>query len=257
MICYTFQIERFKERLRMVLPLARTDKNTIHFPSKDALLKCMSLVANSAEGAEYLCEKFEERCRESKLEGTDAVVDKLRDFVTDVVLRSTSIGKNWDGKETTHIDYAQKVAEEAVATLFKEATEKPIHLDFAVSDDSNLIRGYSTNGQKLDEAKSQEAGGMDKLLRSFLAENGWEVDKEGFIFERPPEGKKQEVKAQAEKIREKIENPNNGFKSYVDKAFAKEKKGIDITIQQHAHPDNLAKGAPKAEEGAGRGGVAA
>lgn len=238
----------------MPFELVRERGKLGHLPDTDTLTKCMD-VATTPEAAQYFLAGYEECVKAAKKSGEEVVqkiLGTIRGFVEFVVGKSA--GDYWSGKEppTAFQKYQQTLAANATQAL----GEKHIILDFSVSDQSELMRGYSTDDGTLDE-KGTDA--MDKLFNAWLTENHM-ISKGGVIYEGTKNGEvKQDndgnpVRANPDLLREKVGDDKHGFEQYV----SKNGKSTQVTTTQHdfytdQQPKEVDTGISATSRGGGAG----
>jgi hypothetical protein len=199
----------------MSLPLVRARNGAGGaLPNADAISKCMNL-ATTAEAAEYLKNSANEIYLKAGLSKDEAIKNVL-DILTaheDYIKLATDHRNTWAGKPPTTVfeKRQEDLAAQASKILGERVTD--VKLDFALSDDSQLLRGYSSNGEPLDESS---VAAMDKLFNAMLAEHQM-ISKGGTIYQGTKNGeietdKNGELKkADPQEVKAKIE----GFEQYV------------------------------------------
>ncbi len=232
-----------------------------HLPSAETLTQCMRL-SSTAEAATYLYQQAKVLLASLlSQEPVRKVVGVLEAHANNVeMIKGKGTDNLWAGKQlpTDFEEVQRKSAADAGEAIKKIVGDKPISklaLDFAVSNASQLLRGYSINGKSLG---GDLVAAMDKLFNAWLADNNM-LSKGGVIFEGTKDGQiKQDgqgnpVKADAENLREKIVNKEDGFEPYVQK----HSKSTQITIQQQPYPTQQAEledTGPSSGAGAAGGG---
>ncbi len=204
-------------------------------PDADAITKCM-LLSSTAEAAEYLLTQakgiFEKMMGQ---ESVKKVIDLLKAHADNINLIKRDSGGSWAGKPISS-DFNKLQHELAAeASKFMSEQAKTIKFDYAVSKDSALLRGYSSNGKPLD---NEMVSAMDILFNAWLAENNM-ISKGGVIYEGTKNGQMkqdeqgQPIRANAKMLREKISSNDGGFEQYVHK----NNKSVELMIQQQPYPE--------------------
>lgn len=202
----------------------RQRPKSVVLPSSETLKKMMDL-ATTAEAANYLYERFTELLDKAKIRDNPemkGVIDTVRSYVEYVNI-TTSSGDPWSGKApSTEFESFQQGLADAAA---KVVSEKEVVFDYAVSDESELLRGYSSGGEPLD---SDAAAAMDILFNAWLAKHHM-FSKGGVIFEGTPSTENPK-RANVDVIRNKLADTEDGFGRFV------KSKSIELTSQRHEYP---------------------
>lgn len=212
------------------------------FPDSDALSKCMA-VANTPEAADYLLTRVKQIFSTAKNLGESVVqnvMDTINDFVNYVKLANQA-GNEWVGKppRSGFQNYQEGLA--AIAAQIMQG--KNVELDYAISDDSQYLRGYTTDGAPMD-ADSSKA--MDNYFNAWLAMNHL-FSKGGVIYESTSDGQikmegENPVRANADDFRQLIQDPKRGFGQYMSKT----NKSVQLSMypqefQTSETPSNVAE----------------
>jgi hypothetical protein len=227
----------------MVLPLVKArGGHDRPLPNADAINKCMAMTTTT-EAAAYAYKETVQVFTKAKLIDQDAirkVVDIVGTHASNVEsLHNKSSNNLWLGKQLpTDFETIQRQsaveADEAIKNLLGAKAIDNLTLDFAVSNDSDLLRGYTANGEPLDQ---DLVSAMDKSFNAWLAERGL-VSKGGVIYEGTKDGlpKQDEqgklLRANSALLREQIMSDKEGFKPYVDKHH----QSTQLTIQEQSYP---------------------
>ena len=243
----------------MVLPLVR-ERGGRHrpLPNAETINKCMAMTT-TPEAAAYAYKETVELFTKAKLIDQDAirkVVGIVGAHASNVEwLRNKSTENLWSGKqlptdfEAIQIKSAAE-ADEAIKNLLGEKSIDNLTLDFAVSHASELLRGYTTNDEPLDQ---DLVAAMDKSFNAWLADHAM-VSKGGVIYEGTKDGfPKQDqqgnlLKANPVALREKITSDVDGFGPYVSKHH----KSTELTIRQQPYPETQMEPEETAPSGGGR-----
>lgn len=202
-----------------------------HIPNSDDISKCMA-VATKPEAAEYCYARVTEVFKAAKkLDKSivSSVMETVSDYV-DYVILAHSGGNEWAGKSPPS---AFQNYQEGLATIAaKIIHDKKVELDYAISDDSQFLRGYTSDGNALDD---ESASAMDKSFNAWLASNEL-YSKGGFIYKSPADGQMDmeeddPVKVNADEFRELIQDPNKGFEQYMRKT----NKSVQMTMYRQEH----------------------
>ena len=236
-------------REKIALPLVRDRGGKAGtLPDAEAITQAMQL-STTAEAATYLYEEFEQLIAKAKLLTQEAVIrvkDILKIHADNVGLAAQDNGNVWAGKPpSTNFKKFQDELVKDASKFINEQAAKDINLDFAVSNNSELLRGYSSNNEPLDP-KTVDA--MDSLFNAWLAEKMM-ICKDGVIYEGvyDKEGQlkiKQDasdnpgsegVRANAVNLRQMITSAD-GFQQYVHQ----HNKSAKIVIQERDYPGQAA-----------------
>ena len=210
-----------------------------HPPNSDAIKRCFDF----PESADYLLTRLIEKLRSvGLLDKAHDLVEKVREFVDIVQQQHNLRGEPWSAdlacERTDFQNLQAKLAQEARESLTATISE-PMKMDFALSDMSQFLRGYSVDGKPLDPALLDSC---DKLFNAWLAENNL-LSKQGDIYEITDDGKIRldenglPVKADPAKFKQLFTDPAKGFQAYLAK------KSIQLTIQEHPYPEEKPKAA--------------
>lgn len=201
--------------------------------STDAVIKTVQ-VATTGEAARYAAKVFEQSIIDAKLTDKKPVQEVLK-FVKDhadyVTLRTDqSSDRLWRGLHlpTAFEGNLENSVSDAVETFKATHGEQAIDmtLDIAVSDQSELLRGYP----QLDDVT---IASMDKLFNALLARNNG-ISEGGYVYEGTTDGKIKldehghQLKMKPEKIWDVI----NKFPDDV-----KERIGSSLTVQKQPFPE--------------------
>lgn len=211
-------------------------KEKIVLPTKEQLLIAMKLSETSVEGANYLVERFKKILIGAKmLDKSDDLMNKVQEFADMVKFKLTSVTDAWSGKlkDTTDFKTMQENMADSLVTQVKVLLQGELKLDVAINDLAQLVRGFSADGKAVEPKLLEQ---LDKLYTSWLAENNivsksstlYQSDENG-VIKKDANGK--EAKADAEYIRQLIDDPEKGFAKFL------KDRDLKITVQQHKYPD--------------------
>lgn len=213
--------------------------------SNETLLKLVE-TATTLPAAEYTREKMLDYFDRFNLtEKSDLVIkefDKLVDFAA---TGEPSSAGPWAGTPPpTRFERFQ--AQNAVKAL-NEVTEQQVLFEYAISDKTEMIRGYSSQGKPLGEQRSEV---FDKLLNAWLAENRM-VSKQGVVYEADENGviKKdsegQPKRADADRLRQMIADKQQGLSAFISRQNGK----VELSIKSYPYqaPQAAQKATPEQE----------
>ncbi|WP_133131156.1 hypothetical protein [Legionella yabuuchiae] len=194
-------------------------------PSSDSVRKCVEIITN-ADAAEELVTTLKQQLEKAKLTSKFSdLIEHAQQFAEYVRLKSTQ-GDPWSGTLADFTGFQQY--QTALAEISaKQLSHEKITFDVAISNDAEILRGYSSEGQPVGDEESEE---LDRLYNGWLAEKGM-LTRNGIIYEATNDGRikadtsGREKRADAEKIRRLITDPKEGFSVYVQE----KNKAIQIT----------------------------
>ncbi|WP_131782197.1 hypothetical protein [Legionella gresilensis] len=217
----------------------------LHAPNKDAILKAFEVVCLSPDAAKYLTERLSETFSKVKIEASAEVLDRVKQFEKNVSIRYGKLSDPWRGRpEDIKTDFENAQHNMGLALLedvSPSLADGQLNMDFAISDDSQLLRAFSLNEQPLD---TTAATAIDTLFNSWLAENEM-VSRDSVIYESDRNGdikideNGQLTKANAQRVRELIADRDNGFAHYLNEKFKNHTPHQDLkaSVQPHAYPE--------------------
>lgn len=207
-----------------------------YLPNKQSLLNIMEVVTTS-EAAIYFKEQFEKKLRLTKMMDTcQPVLEKVSEFVDNVCLSDTR-KNSWSAGSSNEVltdfqNLQQKLAETSMQQVL-EQVEDGLQLDIAISDLTQLLRGYSSEGVPLN---NELLIALDRLFNAWLAEKGM-ISKGSVIYQCDENGEIKKsstgepLTVQADRIRQLIEDETQGFGTYMLE------KGKPVTVVQHQYPE--------------------
>jgi hypothetical protein len=203
-------------------------------PSPEAIFKCMR-VATTPESANYLYQRAEQEFKKQKiLDKTEPLLEALAKFAQYVQFKHDYTGNIWGGdKRGTEMTDFQKWQAELARITSADLSNVSALLDYAVSDASQLIRGYSDNGTPLDKQTSEA---MDVVFNAWLATKNY-ISKDGIVFQSTESGEIQKdkagnpIKANPAELRAAIKDLQDGFKSYAED----KNSTLDVTVKEHPY----------------------
>lgn len=207
---------------------------------QETFKRILDVIGKKVEMIEYLHTTIEGRMPEDVIQE----VVKLLDYAKFIV---TLRGNPWVLGDSilpmsaeTDFDYFQIYLAHGAAIQL-QATE--VTLDCAISDESNFIRGYSSDGKALD---TKTVDSLDKLFNAWLATMKFEskdgatynlISKDGAIFKATKatiwlDSQGEPVRVDPEEFKLALDRKSNGLEAYIQQ----QNKDIGITIQQHEFP---------------------
>ncbi|KTD19938.1 hypothetical protein [Legionella londiniensis] len=229
----------------MRLPLVkRGTAGSNSLPTSDSLYKCME-VATKPDSARYFHTQFEQRLIDAGLKDKSGpVLNEVKKFADYIALQGSN-SNPWSGD--IHIpsafhNYQEHLAKEAI----KEVAVNNIDFDYAVSNQSEFLRGYSNNGQPVD---GETLSSMDKIFNAWLVENDM-LCNNGVIYEATAKGdikldsKGEPVKADPERLKSLLHHKDKGFEQYLHK----KDEAIQVNVREQAYPEKrvVAEKGPEA-----------
>jgi len=230
-------------REKRVLPIAnRHNDGQLRAPTIKAINDGMEITKYSFEGAEYLEQTFKKRMvklGKSMEESSKGMQRQLNEHTKFVAVKNNPAHKIWSGEPVkTGMENFQNFIVNNAAKEFTDKIQRPIKINFAVSDESHYIRGFKVEGEKLASEKlaSELEQPLDQVINGFFAENGLML-KGSYLYETTDEGTIKQVnginvKAEPIKTKEKIAN---GLAQYL------EGKKISATVKGREYPAGKAE----------------
>jgi len=239
----------------MSLPLATREQGKGGaMPSKESLFLCMQ-VATTPEAAQYFYTQFEARVKEARMQAkVGPLLGAVAQFSESVQAQSDTSARPWTGDtrieaQTIETFKFENLQQNLASNAAGEIAAKDITFDYAISDQSQLIRGYSADGNPLDK---EEESAMDILFNAWLAANKM-ISLGGVIYQYQLDEKTKEIKprkdAQGEPIRVDPQelrtmmasDEADGFKQYMQGKNA----AIQMTSQAHQYPEQHHEATPE------------
>ena len=224
------------------LPIVRRSGSAGGVPSQQSLMNAMQ-VATTADAAQYLYERFKDRVEQAKLgEKLATLVQEVSQFADYVVLQRTSNAKPWTGDSNIPSGF-ENLQQNLAASVVQKVSDEPITLDYAVSSDSQFIRGYSSEEGGLDEEKTAS---MDTLFNAWLVDNQM-INQDGVIYEVDKDGQikvdsqGQPRRVDPDKLRALVRDPSDGFGAYVSAKQA----SVQITTRLQSYPGDSVQPNPE------------
>ncbi|CEG55778.1 hypothetical protein [Legionella fallonii] len=205
---------------------------------KDPLFKCMEVSGTTIEGSQYFADQFKGLLIATKTQDQFSdLLNRVQDFAKYTAFKLRSSSEPWLGQINDSSDYKKMQAEMALSAArdldnMKLGTSNKAAFEFAISDKSEFLRGYSADGQALDP---KSLGSMDTLFNSYLAEHNM-VSEGSVLYEATDQGKPKKdaqgvaIKADPQQVRDLINDPQQGYAKYL------EGKGVNVTCQEQQYP---------------------
>jgi hypothetical protein len=212
-------------------------------PNKEAILKALEVASLTPEAAAYLHKRLAETLSKVNIAASDEVLDRVNQFQKNVELRHGNRADAWQGKPDSIRTDFQNAQHNMAISLLEEASptlaDGNLKMDFAISEDADLLRAFSLNGEPLNP---DAATAVDTLFNDWLAENEM-VSQDSVIYESDKEGRIKENKngqstrANAQRVRELIADRDKGFTSYLNDKFKNHTAhDLSASVQQHTYP---------------------
>lgn len=216
-------------------------RTKIWVPLTEQIQKAMEVAETSIEAADYLVVRLTEILTQAKLlDKSAALLQQVEDYANYVKFKLNSSAQAWFGEEAQGSDFKNmqaNLAKNAVDAFKAAGIEGDLHLDFAISDKGELIRGYSVDGQALS---GQPLVQLDKIFNANLTDAGL-ITKDSKLYQADDRGEIiPNLSSSQEQSQHKGALIKANFGNYM------QSKGIPVTIQQHEYPDNLREKEEKA-----------
>ncbi|WP_028389411.1 hypothetical protein [Legionella fairfieldensis] len=222
----------------MSLPTTKRGSNQLErAPDSKAIRACIA-VATTPEAAFYLKERFPIVMKgfgTVMVEKSKAIREALQDYYDNISLQRLEQSGVWKGQLSTlnefqnlQHNWSRKIADDLNTKI-----KGNIKMDVAISDESQLVRGFSVDGTAVSKDRAVD---MDKLFTAWLAKNNL-LSQNGLIYEGTESGQIRHdeegnpLKANPEEIKQLMDDKEKGFSRF------SQDLGIQITIQQHAYPE--------------------
>jgi hypothetical protein len=187
----------------------------IPIPSSASLKKCMEIITNP-DAAKAFVDKLCSQLDKAKLRGKfESLIEDIKAFAA-AVGKGNPSGDAWSGREPLQTSVFNNY-QDAIATSSADIfANQDIRFDFAISDEAEILRGYSIDGKVIEPEEAKE---LDKLYNAWLAEKGI-LTKDGVLYEATSKGEIKQEKGKnkrisEEKIRGLISDTKSKFADYV------------------------------------------
>ena len=227
------------------------DKKPKIAPNGSTFKKLCEVAFSTAEALRYAIDMLEHVFKSLKVED-EASTQKFKD-VLEAQAKQLELGdrrnadKIWSGlsPDTSIINIQESLAKEAEAILRDSAPD--IRLDYAMDDESHILRGYSSGGKPLDKEKLDA---MDKQFNLWLVQNGM-MCKDGVIYECTDAGemkkdKNKPVVVAPESFAQKLKDPQKGYATFLNNRNVVSQ----LDIQEKKYPSSEKTAAGPGTEGA-------
>ncbi len=205
---------------------------------KEPIFKSIEVSKSSIEGSQYFANQFEALLVATKAtEQFSELLSRVKEFAKYTEFKLRSSNEPWLGQIRDSSDYKNMQAEAALSAAhsldsMNLGTTNSVAFEFAFSDKSEFLRGYSADSQSLT---GESLKSMDTLFNAFLAENNM-VSDGSVLYESNEQGKPKldaqgnKIKVDAQTARDVINDPEKGYVKYM------EGKGVHITCQEQQAP---------------------
>lgn len=210
----------------------------IALPDKEAIIRCKEVVTTT-EAADYLVEQFEKTLKKSgKLELVKPALENVKDYAQAIKWQREETADIWAGKPPIESDFIALQRNKASQSAKDLASFKSIRMNYALSDNSEIIRGYAIQGSPSDEETTRKT---DQLFSAWLSQNQL-ASHEGILYEGNAQGqvvrdeKGQLVRANPEKVNALIADKKNGFSQYVKELSSNNPLALEIKQYPYQAP---------------------
>lgn len=207
---------------------------TMRVPEASDLEQAMKMATQSPEGADYFAERLESILDKFKLSKKHSnLIEQAHNFAQQVKALYSNQGENWDGIElpSTNLDKVVRDLAESANQHLKEQIKKDISMDYAIGDDAEILRSYSSEGSVIENPEEQ--AWLDSMLNAWLSDNGIITD-DGVLYEKGSDSRfktdqqGEPLRADANKVKDLFSNKS--FDNYM------KNKGFDMSTQQQDYP---------------------
>lgn len=224
------------------LPLVKARNGTLSMPDAAAIGKAFS-VATTLESAEYLYKRFSEAATNAGvIDKFQGVLDEIAKYVDLVRAQEPKGSEYWSGdlKETLLTKFRifqDSLSQEAASSLLEKVEKGQIQIidfDFAINDNSELLQGYSINGDPIDDEMTEK---LNIIYSDWLTKNKM-ICQDGVIYQSDENGEmlKQNGKsilATPAQYKELFMNKTDGFSAFVKN---KTDRKLEISPREQAFP---------------------
>lgn len=228
------------------LPLARSTGNS-NKPDDFAIFKIKQLVFGFVDSALYAKKRLAECFSRDRPNPESAQrLKDFDDFYESIKSSQTKQTMLFDGiyKEQTPFQALQyDVSKKSLSTLAQ--LEGYLQFDFAVSEDSNLVRAFTVDGVLADPKVSDD---FDSLLNASLASGGMKHSDGGYVYLIDSKGQflengGEKVKADPKKIQHLFNSPAGDFQQRCASG------GINVTVvQREPTPEQKKQAAASSDQ---------
>jgi len=243
----------------MALPVATSERRRgANLPTKEAIYKILQ-VATRPESAHHFSDELERLLTKARmLESGAPIIAAAKANASNVEEQHNLLARIWSGDtkipESVEDIKFQTQQQNRANTATQQVTDKEVNFNFAIGDESQLVRGYSSDHKRLE---GPDEAAMDTLFNAWLAENGMicvtDDIGDAIIYEYEPDevtGKiaprknerGEEVRVEARELAARIASENGGgFVKFVGD------RHIKVSAHQQRFPER--ESAPEAERG--------
>jgi|GEM_PF-2344675 len=231
----------------MSLPIAKQrSRSESLLPDTKAVQNAFEVAGNNLEACQYIQEQLIIRFSNERVDSSD-FLETVDTIVENVALQQNA-SDPWSGQESVGSSFhalQQNLANMAASSIASQV-QGALKMDYAISDISQLVRGFSIDGQAADEAAIPS---LDNLLNAWFAQKNI-VTKDGVLFESDSNGEiikdkaGNPVRESADKVKTLIADREEGLEKYLNT------KGIKAEIQEHKFPEEKVQAVPTAETSA-------
>lgn len=221
------------------------NKKDILLPNKDALYMAME-IAVTQEAADYLCDRFKAVAEAAGVfEECSDIYNGLLEFRRNIYLQREIQGEPWSGRANIGDGFfnLQTNSAKRAAKEISTAVDDTIQVDFAISDDSQVLRGYAAHGEALDSGTTRN---IDTLFNSYLAlSDARVITKDSILYKADAQGNVilnengEPVKANVFEVNDIIDK---GLQEYFNNY------GLEVDINKRPFPTEKPIVTPKAIE---------
>lgn len=239
-------VTRAEEILIMVdkvrLPLVKAKSSSLNMPDAVAIGKAFS-IATTLESAEYLYERFSKAAADAGvIDKFQGVLDEIAKYVDLIRAQDPKGSEYWSGDLkatllTKFRIYQDSLSKEAVSSLLEKVDKAQIQIidfDFAMSDNSELLQGYSINGEPIDDEMNEQ---INIIYSDWLTKNQM-ICRDGVIYASDENGDTLErngvtVRVTPEQYKKMFMNKTDGFSTFVKN---KTDRKLDISPREQEFP---------------------
>ncbi|RAP37637.1 hypothetical protein B1207_05560 [Legionella quinlivanii] len=204
-------------------------------------------VASTPEAARYLVDQATKKMAAvGKLADAQTMLKSLEEYRQNVEMqRERPSPQSGDGPVRSDFQNLQHNLAEAAIEAIKGLAKGSIKLDYALNDQTKILRGFSVNGDIIQKGEPL-LDALDKALNAWLAERNM-VSKGSMIYECDQSGQIKKdsagnpVKADPVKLGQMINDREQGFQKTLSS------KGVDINVSQHRYPEKRAEAQQAAQ----------
>ncbi len=221
----------------MTLPLVQS-RSAVRLPSTEDVLKCMEFT--EPESLKYVREGLEQ-CFQAAGVSVDAACLNMLANIDQFINISEQFQQRdpWSGElldeRTDFQTFQDQLADQSVAVI-ADTMEGDIKMDFAISNSSELIRGYTVNGAPVSHEMAEE---LDRIFNAWLAENAI-ITQDSTLYQATERGdiswaQGKPVTVSAETITQLINDKREkGLQAFLERKGLLE-NGFRFSTEQHTY----------------------